>query len=122
MSKSKQLKVRLSESDHSRIKELSEMYGVTISEYVTKRCLKVELDPERIPEVVTRKKVVVKYSDVAQADPKLIAEVARIGNNLNQIARAINKGKSVNSLKLLIALQSTAEALRTLSEVNANAK
>jgi len=47
---------------------------------------------------------------VQQADPVLIASIARIGNNINQIARSVNGG----DLSVLVELQGISEALKAL--------
>ncbi|MFH4703064.1 MobC family plasmid mobilization relaxosome protein [Vibrio alginolyticus] len=44
------------------------------------------------------------YKEIKQ-DPALVSEVARIGNNLNQIARYMNSAKKSGSLVDLVAVQ-----------------
>jgi uncharacterized protein (DUF1778 family) len=118
MQKAKQLKVRLSESQHSEIKESAENLGVSISTYVLNRCLNLKFKAKDIPSRVVKKETKIVYSDVAQSDPKLIFEVAKIGNNINQLARKINQhDDSMQASELLIALQSISESLRELTNV-----
>lgn len=47
-----------------------------------------------------------------KGDPALIAELARLGNNLNQLARAANSRSAPGALGLLVALRSIEVQLR----------
>jgi len=40
-----------------------------------------------------------------QADPELVSQIARIGNNLNQIARGVNQGDQDDILNRLITIE-----------------
>ncbi|NVH52953.1 plasmid mobilization relaxosome protein MobC [Photobacterium damselae subsp. damselae] len=53
------------------------------------------------PDINPRRTI---YKELKQ-DPALVREVARIGNNLNQIARYINSAKKSGSLVDLVAVQ-----------------
>lgn len=56
--------------------------------------------------------------DAAATRREIVREVARVGNNLNQVARALNRcvltGDAVNSLAVAAELRRVREALRTL--------
>lgn len=63
-----------------------------------------------ISEYEKIKKSGVRYSDIfyyglygisKEENKKLIAEIKRIGNNLNQIARAVNEKKAIDIIKEL---------------------
>ena len=117
MEKTKQLKVRLSESQHSEIKTNVEILGVSISEFVLRRCLNLKFDPAKIPTVVVKKEVKTVFAKTQQADPLLILEVNKIGNNLNQLARALNSQREFDPTALLLELASISKALRELENV-----
>lgn len=117
MSKDKQLKVRLSESQHTEIKSNAQNLGVSVSTFVLNRCLGLKFKHEDLPKVIVKKETVIKYSNVTQADPELIRQVALIGNNINQIARALNRSESFKATELLLELQSISESLRGLVDV-----
>ena len=51
----------------------------------------------------------------ALADPKLLAAISRIGNNLNQIARAANRQQWPGEIDLLHRLINIHRALRNLA-------
>ncbi|NMR82208.1 plasmid mobilization relaxosome protein MobC [Vibrio parahaemolyticus] len=53
------------------------------------------------------------YKEIKQ-DPALVSEVARIGNNLNQIARYINIEKKSGLLVDLVAVQAQLVQINTL--------
>ena len=47
----------------------------------------------------------------SKTDDKLILEINRIGNNLNQIARAVNKQERINVLKELVKIEQSIKEL-----------
>lgn len=51
---------------------------------------------------------------IHQADPKLIYEISKIGNNINQLARAINQGEefSLEALTILKSIEQNLEDLK----------
>lgn len=56
---------------------------------------------------------------VAKTDPALLREIARIGNNLNQIARAVNTHKSdVEARQIAQALQRIHDDIYPLREIS----
>lgn len=75
-------KVRCSVEESDRIRQFAESADMTLSSYIRTCALK-------------KGRVVVKQRK-AIADDALILEVNRIGVNLNQIARALNRGAGVS--------------------------
>lgn len=47
-----------------------------------------------------------------KADPKLVAQVAKIGNNLNQMARALNECRLVGDAVMLVEVAAQLAAVR----------
>lgn len=78
----RRLTVRLSEDEYLKVKEKAEAEGVTMADVVRRAVLR--LKPRRIPEECRR----------------LRGELGRIGNNINQIARRVNKNREVDLLVL----------------------
>ncbi|MCA3953431.1 MobC family plasmid mobilization relaxosome protein [Vibrio vulnificus] len=62
------------------------------------------------PDVNPRRTI---YKELKQ-DPALVRQVARIGNNLNQIARYMNSAKKSGSLVDLVAVQAQLVQINTL--------
>ena len=97
--KLKQIKVNFYPEQHELLKNLAEENEVTIAQYIRQN-LDLELDKNdtrkiyKMHEKVTHKK----------EDPKLIYELSKIGNNLNQIARNLNSKKDVNNIEILQTL------------------
>lgn len=84
----------------NRWKQLAESFGVPLAELIRHRLEQTE--PPK-PSAVRR------HRPPPKVDPGLIAEVAAIGNNLNQIARRVNHaakaGRSVDVLEELAAIE-----------------
>lgn len=64
---------------------------------------------------------------VAEADPMLVRQLAQIGNNVNQLARAVNMygfepDDSARLLAYLSAVRGELEALREQAEASADAQ
>lgn len=55
---------------------------------------------------------------IVEADPKLLRQLAGLGNNLNQIARQCNSNSIVNSDKIIIELMQIRSALHSLRDEN----
>ena len=68
-----------------RVCEVAARLGVTRSAYVRQQTLTAARRRQPVP---------------ADLDPELRRELGRIGNNLNQIARALNIGEQVKPAKL----------------------
>src|SRR5665213_2127357 len=72
--RTRMLTVRLTPEDHQRLVEAAATGGTTVSGVA-----------ERL--IVTGR---INVAATEQLDPKVMAELGRIGNNLNQIAHAVN--------------------------------
>jgi len=93
---------------HEQIKNLAKANNVTIAQYIREQ-LALELDPKDTRKIYTETQKKVYKS----TDPKLLYEINKIGNNLNQIARVLNtKRDDVN----------TVEILRTLVKIESDVK
>lgn len=95
--RTKKLEIRMSESEAEQLKE---RFGEKqISTVVRDFLLTADL-PRR-----SRK-----------ADPATLRELARIGNNLNQIARSLNasKGKALEKIEVLRSLAELRESLEAI--------
>lgn len=103
-----EIKIRCSPRFKSAFKAKAKELDLSMSELVRKAYLRIDSKIER--------KV------IHQADPKLILELSKIGNNLNQIARAINTanhdGSTVDLVKVLSMLESIKEDLDEVKNGN----
>ena len=82
MSKYKQVKVNFTILDHYKITTLAKSENKTIAELIRSR-----FDAEIRSAPIPRQRV--KY---VETDPKLLYEIRKIGNNINQIAHKLNQG------------------------------
>jgi hypothetical protein len=93
--KSKRLSVRLAPEEWDFVRRQAEESGMVLSDFVRARML--------VP-VRNKKK---EYREVA-------TQLARMGNNLNQLARWVNSHKSATDKKLVIMLARLALLLATV--------
>src|SRR5262245_9145781 len=101
----KSTRVRLTEEEHSHISESANRAGLSISRYLIESALK---------EVMTPEDKEYREHKFFQLD-WAINEVARVGNNVNQIARQLNSQRgSINSESIRTALVAVTEALHDL--------
>ncbi len=90
------IKIRVSELEHQHIKELSTSVGMTISDLLRHRLLKIRLRS-------------------TNHEKELIRQVARIGSNINQLARWANSHKNrTPSLETVLWLNRIYEEVKTL--------
>ena len=103
---SKSTRVRLTDEEHRRIGCRAQQAGLSISRYLIANALREEamtFDEKEHAEAI-----------VFQGD-WAINEVARVGNNLNQIARQLNSQRgSITSDAILTALIEVASVLNEL--------
>lgn len=97
------IKIRASKSEYSEL--LKRSTKPRLAEWMREKCL-----GEKIPR--SRK--------VPEIDPDLLRQLAGIGNNLNQIARAINSQdwKPVDRIQVISALSSIQRELAELKKEN----
>ena len=84
----KQVKVNLLPKDHAKMSELAKKYDISIASLFR------EMADMQIDDAPVRKGGVKSES----ADPELLYHLAKIGNNLNQIATICNVRKAVDRL------------------------
>ena len=83
------IEIRTTPEEKRRWQEIAENKGVSLSELVRSALGGQRLRKRREPPKV---------------DPDLLRELARIGNNLNQLARAANRHEPVTATALLARL------------------
>jgi len=108
--KLKQAKVNFYPEQHEKLVAMAKANDSTISQFIREQ-INFNLSDEDI------KKRYKKHNPNAhkKADPKLIYEIAKIGNNLNQIAKQINiKKDDINTLEILQSLVSIEKDLKSL--------
>ena len=100
----KWLQVKVSESEREHLKMLAHSQNVTVADLVRQA---VE---HRVAGIAPKRQRLTRA-----ADPKLIAALGRIGNNLNQVGRWVNRYKSgadaVEVLAALVAIEREIKAL-----------
>ena len=95
--KDKFIKLRVSETEREKWNAKAKAKGLTLSDYFR---LLADEKPTNISPVQQ-----VKRRNFTKADPELLRQVAWAGNNLNQIARAVNSGESLKVLEQLISIE-----------------
>ena len=108
--KLKQAKVNFYPEQHEKLQAMAKANDSTISQFIREQ-IDFNLSDEDI------KKRYKKHNPNAhkKADPKLIYEIAKIGNNLNQIAKYINTKKNdVNTIQILESLVSIEKEIKSL--------
>ena len=107
--KLKQVKVNLYPYQHEQIKNLAAENNTTIAQYIREQ-LALNLAPKDTRKIYkNHEKVTYK-----KTDPKLIYELSKIGNNLNQISRNLNQKKDVSNIEILQTLVSIEEKIKEL--------
>ena len=86
----RRITLRLTEEEYQLLHQLAEERGITVSELVRKR-----LFGQRLPQPAP-----LKILGKVKECKRLAYELNRIGNNLNQIARKVNKDKGIDLLTL----------------------
>jgi len=106
--KYKQVKINFLPEQHQILTDLSAEKNMTIAQFIREK-LSLTLNKNRA-EYKRHKQVVYKDSD-----PKLIYELNRIGNNLNQIARVVNMRKTdFNKIEILKSLNEIQQMVKSL--------
>lgn len=105
----KKVLLRVSADERERWQSLAERDGVTVADLIRRR-----LEGESA-HTVGRSPVSKRRRDRETAPPELVSGVARLGNNLNQIARWANSHKSAaESVEVLAALSAIDQQLSEL--------
>lgn len=110
----KELTIRLTDDELQRLRAVAARLGLPMADLV-RLCLFVVGADVRAGDLLPRR----ERLDVRRADPVLLREVARMGNNLNQIARAANRqllaGQSLDLISLLTTMAEIERHLGALS-------
>jgi hypothetical protein len=106
--RSKSIKIRVSEQEKSAL--LARAGDMTLADFL--RDLGLGRDPVPQP----KKEKSRKFREPPPADPALLRELARIGNNLNQLARLSNAGTP--PLDLIVQLQAIESELKELKQLH----
>lgn len=105
--RTKEIKIRLTESEHKAL---------------LNRCTKASLATWMRETCLGEKQT--KQSKVIEVDPKLLRQLAGIGNNLNQIARLVNQHSKQDSvldrIAIITALSSIERELQRLNDDHKN--
>lgn len=86
------LKIRITLQEKLALQALAKSHGVTLADYV-RRCIGPTKPVNREPK---------KAGEFRRADPMLLANIGRVGSNLNQIARWANTFKSAAEASAVI--------------------
>jgi hypothetical protein len=106
---------RLPEPVVDEIKKEAEAEGVTVSDVLRARVADEQVKPLNQPR--RRRRETLEAGP--KTDPALIRELARIGNNLNQLARHANQHKSaVEAVEICSILYSIETEVRKLSNAH----
>jgi uncharacterized protein (DUF1778 family) len=97
------INLRATADEYATVKEAATEAGLTLGSYIRETLL-------RAPKTGTRRRA---RADVAVLS-KLIAELNRVGGNINQIARAINRGEQPERGWLWEALLCLLEVMREI--------
>lgn len=103
--RSSRLFVRLTDDERASLEREAHAAGLTLSDYVRSRVIRNQGPSPR--SAMAR---AARPSFVAMSPP-LFAELSRIGNNLNQLARAFNRGRDIDRGDVV---RLSAEVLQTL--------
>ena len=107
--KLKQSRVNLYPEQHELLKALAKENGTNVSEYIRQKLnLNVEKNQAR-KEYREHTEVIEKV-----IDPKLNYHLAKIGNNLNQITKKINKKEYVPPIEILEILARVEQAFENI--------
>lgn len=101
-----QLRIRLTESERADLQREAEAAGVSLSELVRSRVLKLRRGSVR--HTMNRAAEPPAFQAM---HPALFAELSRIGNNLNQLTRALNSGQGASRAEVI---RLVAEAWQTM--------
>lgn len=108
--------LRLPQSQVVSAKAEADATGHTLSDIIRSRIASAAVQPLGKPR--PRKRPPPSIEAVSQRDPELVRQVAVIGNNLNQIARAANTavvtGTPIEVIKLLVELAAIERKLGSL--------
>lgn len=89
--------VRLTPAEHARVQHCAAVAGLTVSAWAA--------------QALADGRVTVNVMHVSRLYPALIAELKRLGNNVNQIAACLNARENVPARTIVVQMQHLLEAL-----------
>lgn len=99
----KELSIRFTIDELESVRTVAAAAGLSMADFVRRRLMEVGANTQ-----ITDSRPVVKRSAGRAADAALVRQVAGIGSNLNQIARAVNKqalqSQIIDVVELLVVL------------------
>ena len=110
--KLKQSRVNLYPKQHELLKSLAKENGTNVSEYIRQK-LNLNVDKNQA------RKEYKEHAEVIEKviDPKLNYHLAKIGNNLNQITKKINKKEYVPPIEILEILARVEQAFSDIEKM-----
>lgn len=103
--KQRRLTVRFSPVEREQLETFADRAGLTLGSYVRSRSLEK-------PTTKAVRRPVVQQAILS----KLVAQLGRIGNNLNQIARGLNQGENITQHQIQPALAEHRQILAAVIE------
>lgn len=94
MSKYKQVKINLTPEHHAELLEKAAALDMTLAQYIRDN---LNIDLKEKPRVRKKRTDSAEFN---KADPQLIYHLSMIGNNINQIAKHLNSGNSLDRVAL----------------------
>lgn len=88
----KMVKIRASAQEKSAWESKAQDAGISVANLIRRLLNTKEVD--RVPLAASPRKF-------TATDPKLIAQVSKIGNNINQIAKILNQSRLSNSIEII---------------------
>lgn len=104
------VKIRMTEAEKNRLKETARREHTTLARLIRQAVL---AEAEKLAQ--NDRPRTVHQIVVHAADPALVREIARIGNNINQIARTLNTLNKQDALTRSAVLESLT-TLKTISD------
>lgn len=102
----RRFQIRILETEYAELKAFAEREGVTVGSYIRSR----SLDKPSEGKPATRAKR--RPSIEMQGLSRLLSDIGRVGNNINQIARGINQGNP----PLVAEIRDALASLRDISQ------
>jgi len=101
MGRDRSVKIRLSEAEHQALMERCDR--AELARWMRETCLGIKRPGADIP--------------APKVDPLLLRQLAGMGNNLNQIARSVNrKGEALDRVQIVAALQAIEREIAALRQ------
>ena len=99
MSKYKQIKINILPEQHADLENSAREKNISIAQFVR---LQLGFDLKDTKSFKKRRTDSAVYNKV---DPEVLYHLSKIGNNINQIARSLNRGDNIDSLAVLLDIR-----------------